>query len=267
MYKLRSGRGKYLKKKKTSPVQKLLGIGLLALAVFLGMRLFGGLPPLEESPWSPQDFSWQDGFLVSPDVKTVKGIDVSSHQQEIDWQQVKAAGVEFVFVRLGYRGYETGVLTEDPRALENLDGAKAAGVRVGAYLFSQAITVAEAEEEAAFAQKILGDRQLDLPVVFDWEYVSQEARTGGMDRRTLTDCTLAFCRKIEGAGYEAMIYFNGFQARELLYLEELTRYPFWLAQYDHSVTFPCRVAYWQYTDSGSIPGIEEPVDLNMMFPA
>lgn len=259
--------GKYLKKKKTSPLQKFLGLGLLVAAAVLGAFQLNRLQPSEERVWSPADFYWQEGFLRSDAGEVVTGIDVSSHQQEIDWQQVRQAGIEFVFVRLGYRGYETGVLTEDARALENLDGARAAGLSVGAYVFSQALDTAEAEEEAAFALNILAGRQLDLPLVFDWEYVSKEARTGGMDRRTLTDCTLAFCRKAEEAGYEPMVYFNGSQARDLLYLEELSGYRFWLAQYDHTLPFPCPADFWQYTDSGEVPGISGKVDLNLIFPA
>ena len=260
--------GKYLKRKnKISPVQKLLGIALLMAAVVLGAHLLSGPEIPEERVWTPEDFSWQDGFLQCDAAEVVTGIDVSSHQQQIDWQQVKAAGIEFVFVRLGYRGYETGLLTEDALALENLDGARAAGLSVGAYLFSQALDIEEAEEEAAFALEILAGRRLDLPLVFDWEYVSEEARTGGMDRRTLTDCTLAFCRAVESAGYEPMVYFNGSQARDLLDLEELSGYRFWLAQYDHSLSFPCRADFWQYTDSGKVPGISGKVDLDLIFPA
>ena len=255
------------KKKKTSPAQKLLGLALLIAAAVLGFRFFSGLRPSAEWNWSPADFFWEDGFLQCAAAEVVTGIDVSSHQQEIDWQRVKEAGVEFVFVRLGYRGYETGLLTEDAFALENLDGARAAGLSVGAYVFSQALDTAEAEEEAAFALGILAGRELDLPLVFDWEYVSQEARTGGMDRQTLTECTLAFCRAVENAGYEPMVYFNGSQARDLLDLEELSGYRFWLAQYDHSLPFPCRADFWQYTDSGEVPGISGKVDLNLIFPA
>lgn len=259
---------KYLKKKKkTSLVQKLMGIGLLIVAAVLGFCFFSSLPLSEERNWSPTDFSWQDGFLQCDAGTVVTGIDVSSHQQEIDWQQVKQAGIEFVFVRLGYRGYETGSLTEDALAIQNLDGARAAGLSVGAYVFSQALDIGEAEEEAAFALRILAGRKLDLPLVFDWEYVSKDARTGGMDRRTLTDCTLAFCRAVEKAGYEPMVYFNGSQARDLLYLEELSGYRFWLAQYDHTLPFPCRADFWQYTDSGEVPGISGKVDLNLIFPA
>ena len=136
---------------------------------------------------------------------------------------------------------------------------------VGAYFFSQAISVAEAEEEAAFALQVLDDFQLDLPLVYDWEYVNETARTANMDARLLTDCTLAFCRAVEKAGYDAMIYFNKYQAEKLLYLKELEQYPWWLAMYDLSMESPCKVDLWQYTASGSVPGIQGKADVNLMF--
>ena len=154
---------------------------------------------------------------------------------------------------------------EDTHALENLAGAKAAGLKVGAYIFSQAVSVAEAREEAAFALSILGGAELDMPLVFDWEYVNSEARTANMDARTLTDLTRAFCRDVELMGYESMVYFNSSQATDLLVLKELEEYPWWLAMYDITAEFPCKVDLWQYTNSGRVPGVEGDVDVNLMF--
>lgn len=265
------------KKKSAGLISTLLAalILLLAVAVLLPSKQAPQpteteaptQPPVLPSPFSPEDFYWEEGLLQCATAEAVMGVDVSSHQQVVDWQQLKQAGVEFAFVRLGYRGYGSGELKQDEYALQNLAGAKAAGIAVGAYVFSQAITVAEAEEEARFALEILGDFRLDMPLVYDWEYVSEDARTAHMDKRTLTDCTLAYCRIVEAAGYEAMVYFNGSQARDLLYLEELTEYRFWLAMYDISLPHPCRVDFWQYTNKGSLPGIEGNVDIDLMFPA
>lgn len=265
-------------KRKKPTAKRAWGICLrvaLAAAVALGALQLGWLlrptdrtqplPALQESPYSPEDFYWEDGFLQCAAAEIKMGIDVSSHQGIIDWDKVKAAGVEFVFVRLGNRGYGDGKLYEDRFAAENLRGAKKAGLAVGAYVFSQAVSVAEAEEEAAFALERLEGITLDMPLVFDWEYVSETARTANVSRRTLTDATAAFCRKAEAAGYEAMVYFNVTQARDLLYLEELTAYKFWLAMYDTTMAFPCKVDFWQYTSTGKIDGIAGDVDINMMF--
>lgn len=223
------------------------------------------LPVLQESPYTAEDFYWEEEFLQCSAGETKMGIDVSAHQGAIDWARVKEAGVEFVFVRIGYRGYVDGKLYADERARENIRGAKQAGIAVGAYLFSQAVSVEEALEEAAFALGQLEGISLDMPLVFDWEYVSETARTAEVTRRMLTDCTAAFCRTVEESGYDAMVYFNLSQARDLLHLEELTAYGFWLAMYDVKGQFPCDVDLWQYTSTGKIPGIEGNVDINMMF--
>ncbi len=265
------------RKRKTS-AKRWLGIALrvaLAVAILLAALQLAWLlrpvnetkplPALEESPYTPEDFYWEEDLLQCAADQTVMGIDVSAHQGKIDWQQVKQAGVEYAFIRVGNRGYGDGKLYADEYAAENLKQAKAAGIRIGAYLFSQAVSVQEALEEAEFALRQLEGVALDMPLVYDWEYVSETARTAAVDRRTLTDCTAAFCRRVEEAGFEAMIYFNVTQARDLLYLEELTNYRFWLAMYDVAGKFPCKVDFWQYTNTGKIDGIEGNVDINMMF--
>lgn len=221
--------------------------------------------PTETIPpnrYSPEDFRLEDGFLSCVAGEAVLGIDVSRYQGDIDWQQVKDAGVEFVMVRLGSRGIAEGVLNEDPMARQNLQDAKAAGLKVGAYFYSQALNVAEAEEEAAFALEILADFRLDMPLAFDWE---QESRTENVDARMLTDCTKAFCGAVETAGYRPMIYFNSFQAKELLHLRELKEIPWWLAMYDVTMEFPYRMDMWQYSCTGTVPGISGAVDLNLLF--
>lgn len=220
---------------------------------------------LPESPYVPEDFTYEGAYLTCSAGSVITGIDVSSHQGVIDWQAVADAGILYAFVRLGYRGYSNGDLMEDTMAQQNLAGAKAAGIAVGAYFFSQAVNVEEALAEAAYAMELLGDFQLDLPLVYDWEYVNDTARTADVDARTLTDCTLAFCRAVESQGFDAMIYFNTHQIKNLLYGQELEMYPWWLAKYDHAMAFPCRVDMWQYSNQGSVPGIAGQVDLNVMF--
>ena len=222
-------------------------------------------PTLPQSPYRPEDFRYDGDHLICDAGQTVMGIDVSAHQQDIDWQQVAASGVEFAIIRLGYRGTREGQLYTDTFARINLEGARNAGLRVGAYFFSQAISVAEAKEEAEMALEILDGFSLDLPLVYDWVYVNENARTANSDARTVTDCTLTFCTAVEKAGYESMVYFNSYQAAELLYLGELQAYPWWLDMYDTAAAFPCRADLWQYTNKGSIPGVAGDVDINLMF--
>lgn len=223
------------------------------------------LPPPEENPYGVNDFQY-DGrnFLTCSAGDYTVGIDVSRYQDEIDWQQVADYGVAFAMIRVGYRGYGSGALAEDAYALDNLKGALDAGIQVGVYFFSQAISPEEAEEEARFVLEYIEGFEISMPVVFDWELPNvEEPRTQDVDARTLTDCALAFCRVIEEAGYTPMVYFNTLQSRNDLYIAELTDYPFWLALYTPRMRFPYKVEMWQYTDSGSVPGIQGNVDLNI----
>lgn len=224
------------------------------------------LPPPEANPYGPTDFQYAGRYLTCLAGESVLGIDVSAHQQTVDWQAVAQAGIRFVMIRVGYRGYESGALEEDPYAQANYLGAKQAGLQVGAYFFSQATSEHEAREEAAFLLHAIEGWELDMPVVYDWEYISDEARTGGLDARTVTDCTRAFCQAVEAAGYAPMIYFNRHQAMEFLYLEELVDYPFWLALYSDRMTYPYKVEMWQYTETGRVPGVEGNVDINLWLP-
>ena len=105
-----------------------------------------------------------------------------------------------------------------------------------------------------------------MPVVFDWEYVSEDARTGAMDRNTLTECAIAFCDAIAEAGYTPMVYFNPHIGDTLLDLEALVDYPWWLAMYSDRMDYPYAVAMWQYTHAGTVPGISGSVDINLYLP-
>ena len=225
------------------------------------------LPPPEANPYDRNDFQYnENNYLTCIAGDSICGIDVSYHQGDIDWEQVKASGIEFVMMRVGYRGYgECGKMVEDTNFQANIRGATEAGLKIGVYFFSQALNLEEVEEEVDFLLERIKGYEIAMPVVYDWEYVSDEARTANMDARTLTDCSKHFCDLVEAAGYQSMIYFNRNQAANLLYLEELTDYPFWLAAYTDRMGFPYKVNMWQYTDNGRVPGIEGPVDVDVLF--
>lgn len=250
-----------------------LPLFLFLLLLLLGGYILSGVqdisggrsPTLPENPYTPADFVMENGYVTCTAGPTRRGIDVSAYQEDIDWDQVRAAGFDFAFIRIGYRGYSTGSIQEDERARENLAGAKSAGLDVGVYFYAQAITTEEAAEEAAWCLEFLAGEALDLPVVYDWEWVSESARTGSMDRATLTECVKTFCEAIGQGGYQAMIYFNKHVSRDLLDLEELSQYPFWLAQYKEQMDYPYQVDFWQYTEEGTVPGIEGDVDIDLMF--
>lgn len=223
-------------------------------------------PPfsLPENPYGPEDFAWDGDYLTCISGQAMLGIDVSHWQEDVDWQQVKAAGIEFVMIRLGQRGAVEGKLSQDSRVWEYYEGACAAGLKIGAYFFSQAVTPQEAVEEAEYALEMVKDWNLEMPLVYDWEHYADDGRTVGMTGGRLTDCMVAFCDRVQAAGYTPMVYVNQQQARWLKW-KKLADYPVWLAMYDQDMTYPHRVDMWQYTSSGSVPGISGDVDINLYF--
>ena len=227
-----------------------------------------GAPKLAENPYGPEDFIYNEGYLTCAAGESRLGVDVSSHQGVIDWQAVADSGVEFAMIRIGFRGYLEGEINTDKMARENIAGAKAAGLDVGVYFFSQALTREEAAREAAWCVTFLENTELEMPLVFDWEHVeSAEARTAGFeDGPLLTACAQSFCDVVTAAGYEPMVYFNVYQAKDLYDLTALQDYGFWIAQYVDGLDFPHAVDLWQYTESGEVEGIRGRVDLDLWLP-
>lgn len=224
-------------------------------------------PILEESTIAPEDFIYQDGFLTCTTAPSVLGIDVSGFQGDIDWQQVKQAGVEFAMIRVGGRFYGSNPeLYDDSKAPSNYRGAKAAGLKVGAYFFSQATTPEEARQEALYALELTKDWQMDMPLVCDWEYMGPGTYGENVDAETLTACIREFCKTVQAGGRKPMVYFNPDHSQNQLNLEELAEYDFWLALYANVLDYPYQVDMWQYTDAGVVPGIAGNVDINLYFP-
>ena len=249
-----------------NPVQQTEAVEFLEPTISETQPEYPTIPP-EKNPFDRNDFQYNNhNFLLLQNLPSSPGVDVSAWQGEIDWQKVKGAGIEFAFVRIGYRGYESGKLNEDEYGIANLEGAAAAGLKVGAYFFSQALSTKEVDQEIAYILKLLDGRNLDLPIVLDWEIPAANARTAKMDRRTLTDLQIHFIQEMKALGMEPMVYFNWHQSENLYYLNELEDAPFWLALYQDRMTFPWKVEYWQYTDKGQVPGINGPVDLNVYMP-
>lgn len=196
-----------------------------------------------------------------------KGIDVSKHQGNINWKKVAATGdVDYAIIRLGYRGYTEGKILLDETFHANMKGAIAAKIPVGVYFYSQAITVEEALEEAAYVIEQLKPYKLDYPVVFDSEEVDDdEARTNDISKEVMTDMTIAFCDAVEAEGYIPMVYGNVKWMMAKIDLSRLTKYDKWFAQYFNTPFFPYELAMWQYTATGKIDGITGDVDFNLCF--
>ena len=205
------------------------------------------------------DFSVRDDGTVTytgTAYRALQGIDVSTFQQEIDWQRVADSGVQFVILRVGYRGYTEGTIQEDAYFTQNLEGAIDAGLDVGVYFFSQAIDEQEAREEARFVLDKISGYLLAFPVFFDWEKIGSEARSDTMDLASLTIVTDTFCTEIRNAGYQAGLYFNQQLGYEELHLPSLQTYTFWLAEYNDTPSFAYHFDLWQYSASGTVDGIE-----------
>lgn len=199
-------------------------------------------------------------------VTSHKGIDVSKYQGEIDWNAVKEDGVEYAFIRLGLRGYESGKLVLDECFDDNMLGANEAGVMAGVYFFTQAITVEEAREEAAFVLEHLANYDVPYPVVFDVEMITgSNGRANSLTMQERTDICIAFCEAIKEAGYTPMIYGNIKCFTKMLDMTKLESYDKWYAFYDDYLYFPYEVGIWQYTEKGTVNGIKGKVDMNIAF--
>lgn len=230
------------------------------------------IPLLADVPRHSYDWTClqvKDGFknyIVDNQVVSYRGIDVSNFQGEIDWQQVKNAGVDFAMIRLGYRGYGTGVIELDERFEANIQGATAAGIDVGVYFFSQAISEEEAIEEANFVLQNIKNYNITYPIAYDMEPIPDDtARTDYLTGRQITDHCIAFSETIKNAGYIPMIYSNKRQFILKLDLSSLADYDTWYAGYISQPDYPYDFKIWQYTDKGQVPGIEGNVDLNISF--
>ncbi len=225
---------------------------------------------LASNPYD-RDLFYMDGSRVCYDdlrYDVQYGIDVSYYQKDIDWQAVADDGIDFAIIRVGFRGYGEGTLNEDERFYEYIEGAQAAGLDIGLYIFSQAINPDEAREEAEFVLERIGDYDITYPIAFDWEPLNYTgSRSQNFDYSVLTDCALAFCETIEDAGYTPMVYLNPsfaylrYDIAELMDAQKII----WLAHYTQKTNYLYDFQIWQYGSSGSVNGIEGRVDMDIAF--
>ena len=224
-----------------------------------GWQIIGGRPYL---------FASGSGELTSK-----FGIDVSKYQKNIDWNAAKADGVEFAYIRIGYRGYgDAGNMVVDPYFEQNYKNARAAGIKVGVYFFSQAITELEAQQEAEFVLAALKGRALDLPVMFDPEFVSGvvgRLQAAGLNRDQQTACVVSFCNTIRANGRTAGLYTNLSWSQTRIDLSRIPNDSFWYARYVSTEKSKAetgrQASFWQYTSSGKINGISGNVDCDVWF--
>lgn len=227
---------------------------------------------VEKNKYSAEAFSLNEATgrisYLDSSVPTETGIDVSSYQDDIDWEQVAADGIDFAIIRAGFRGYgNSGTLNTDDRFIENIEACKANGIKVGVYFYSQAISVAEAVEEADYTLSIVNGYKLDYPIVFDWENESDvEMRTDNVRAADLTSFATAFCDRIVSKGYKTAVYMNLENAYVKYDLGNLPNYPLWFASTGDAVPeMYYHFAIWQYTHKGTVAGIGSGVDINIAF--
>ena len=227
------------------------------------------LEDVAKNEYDPDGFVMgEDGLLTyqDDDYRVESGLDVSEFQGEIDWEAVADSGIDFVMIRAGYRGYGMeGNIRTDARFEQNIQGALDAGLDVGVYFFSQAITEEEAEEEAEYLLELIAPYDITYPVVLDWERQNYAgSRTQVVpDADTLADIANAFCTKIKRSGYEPMIYLYQYLGYVYHDLSQIDQWDFWMAEYTDVPTFYYHFDMLQYTNKGTIPGIDDEGDLNI----
>ena len=229
------------------------------------MSIDGNSPFMSNTPYFHSD--------VFAGKNIVHGIDVSKYQPTINWNKVKNAGVDYVIIRVGYRGYgSSGGMGADTHFVQHIEGAIAAGIDVGVYFFSQAITEKEAIEEAEYVLKKIAGYPITMPVVFDFEYATVNGKLGGrlydanLSKKESTALCMAFCETIENAGYVPMVYANPSLLNNNLDASEISsKYKIWLANYTSMTAYKGTYDFWQYTEKGKVDGISGNVDCNFWY--
>ena len=212
-------------------------------------------------------YTGDDGYMHYSDdnIKdTLVGVDLSTF---IDWETLaKNKDIDFVMLRVGYRGYTQGGLMLD----SSFEDSKAAVIKykipTGLYFFTQAITYDEGVEEANFVLKQIGKMNVKYPIVIDSELIGDsEARGDNASNDERTDGIVGFCETIKAAGYTPMIYASRNMFAQCLDMDRLGDYELWLAHYANVPNFPYKYTGWQYTESGTVDGISGDVDLDLWF--
>ena len=204
---------------------------------------------------------YSDGKQVS-----YLGVDLSKYQKEVDFAAIQREGIDFCMLRVGARGYESGVLQEDEKFQEFIKGADEVGMPVGLYFFSQAVTETEAIEEADFLISKIGNYKISYPIAFDMEFIENDtSRIETLTKTEKTNIAMAFLERIETAGFTGMLYGNKEWLLTRVDLSKFDKYDIWLAEEESIPDYPYVYSMWQYTRQGEIYGIDGYVDLNISF--
>lgn len=222
------------------------------------------------SSYKPDDFLERNGVITYEGGDSYLGINVNYKMGEIDWNQVAASGVDYAMIRVGFRGKDNGRISLDKNFETNIKGALEAGLPVGVYFFSKAVTDAEAEEEATFLLEQIKGYNITYPVAFYWKYGTkddgskdEEDRSIRCNGQQVMGFINTFCKKVKAAGFTASYYCDKSMGYESLDLEALRDYDMWYAEYRAVPSFFYNYQMWQYTTEGTIPGIEKQVPITL----
>lgn len=237
----------------------LLCVIITAFSAFVGF-----------ASYTTMSYSHDERFSSGYNIINV--IDVSSHNGNINWSKVYADGIREVIIRVGYRGYTQGGIYADELFETNYSGAIAAGLKVGVYFYTQAITSAEAEDEANYVIKAIKGKNITLPVIYDCEYAESGSKYTGRlyDAKLMNIFQTLICLKfldtIKAAGYQPMLYANKYMLTDKMSASSIeSNYPVWLAEYKSKASYTGSYTMWQYTPSGKVDGISGNVDMNFRY--
>lgn len=259
------------RKIKMSRVLILLMIPLLCIGWVSVHFVYDRLTKQEEVIAEKKDcyqlnsFVMENGWMTYKDTSytSMTGVDVSSHNESIDWSAVKKEGIDFAMLRVGYRGAQEGILHEDELFDKNAKEATQNYLNIGVYFFSSAISAKEIDEEVQFVLSKISPYTMNMPVVFDMEEFDQGGRIDDLSTKQRTNLALRFCQKIKEAGYTPMIYGNMTWLYENYNFEKISKYPIWLASYSKKCPMKDQFDMWQYSNTGKVNGIEGDVDIDL----
>ncbi|MEZ3462510.1 MAG: glycoside hydrolase family 25 protein [Lachnospiraceae bacterium] len=204
---------------------------------------------------------YEDGKLVSK-----CGVDISANQGDVDFGKLKSAGCDFVMLKVGARGYSSGNIVSDENFQDNLKAAKKAGLDIGVYFCSQAVSKAEAREEADELLDAISGSSVKYPVAFVMETVDDDmARIEALDMADRTQVAKAFMDRVEDAGYKPMIYGDKEWLLTMVDMENLQDYDVWFAQDSDEPEYPYEFGMWQYDSDASVKGISGDATMIMSF--
>lgn len=222
----------------------------------------------EKSPYTAHTYTHQSRFDERP---RLNGVDISQHNNTVNFKKVKAAGIDFAFIRVGYTGYTKSrfSLNYDTHYKTNITKALDAGLAVGVYWYSQALNTTEAKQEAQKLIAAIQNYNITLPVVMDYEFAGTSAGrldSAKLSKNTMTNNALAFLSELSKAGYDGCLYANkSFLETHLNASQISDDYKIWLAHYTTNTPYAGEFDFWQYTESGKVNGIEGKADVNFWY--